>query len=78
MQLLNAEGQVAAQQDEKPLGDALPTSRWKTSEIYPEPVRLEVGPLAPGSYTVIVKLYNLDSGEVLGEPVKLETIQAGE
>ncbi len=78
MQLLNAEGQVAAQQDEKPLGDALPTSRWKSSEIYPEPVRLETGRLAPGSYTAIVKLYNLDSGEVLGGPVTLETIRVGQ
>ncbi len=75
LQVLDAGGRVVAQHDETPLGNALPTSRWRPGDIYREPLRLPLPTnLAPGEYTVIVKLYNLNTGEVLGEPVHLESL----
>lgn len=75
LQALDAGGKVIAQHDETPLGDALPTSRWRPGEIYPEPVRLQLPrELAPGDYAIIVKLYNLNNGQVLGAPVRLQAL----
>lgn len=78
LQLFDAQGNLIAQHDETPLGDALPTSRWRSGEIYPEPVRVFVpASIMPGEYTVIVKLYALNSGEVLGVPVRIATLTVG-
>jgi mannosyltransferase len=75
LQILDAQGSVIAQHDETPLGNALPTSRWRPGEIYREPVRLQLPQdVAPGEYAVIVKLYNLNTGEVFGDPIRLESL----
>lgn len=82
LQLLNAQGENAAQTDEIPLGELLPMTRWQVAPengagmLYREPLRLKVPPaLAPGTYRAIVKLYNPRSGEVLGEPVELGSLE---
>ncbi|MGB8647758.1 MAG: glycosyltransferase family 39 protein [Anaerolineae bacterium] len=78
VQVLDAGNQVVAQHDETPLGDALPTTRWKAGEIYPEPVRLPLpAGLPAGQYTVIAKLYRLENLEVLGAPVQLGQFAVG-
>jgi hypothetical protein len=79
LQVLDASGHVVAQPpDETPLGDALPTSRWRVGEIYREPVRVSLpAHLAPGAYTIIVKLYNPNSLEVLGAPIQLARFEVG-
>ena len=78
LQVLGSNGKLVAQHDETPLGDALPTSRWRPGEIYREPVRVLLPKdVAPGDYTVIVKLYNLSTGEVLGDPISLGTLAVG-
>lgn len=79
LQLLDPNGQVIAQHDETPLGDALPTSRWRPGEIYPEPVRLQLPrDVAPGDYAMIVKLYTLNTGQVLGDPVRLQGLNVAQ
>lgn len=76
LQILDPNGGVIAQHDETPLGNALPTSRWRPGEIYREPVRVQIPQdVPPGEYGIIVKLYNLSSGEVLGEPVHLGSVR---
>jgi hypothetical protein len=75
LQFLDASGKLIAQHDETPLGDALPTSRWRTDEIYREPVRVLIPPeAAAGTYRVIVKLYNPRDGQVLGDAIELTTL----
>lgn len=72
LQIIDAGGRVVAQHDETPLGNVLPTSRWRPGQIYPEPVRLELPRDVPsGDYAMIAKLYNLNTGQVLGDPVSL-------
>ncbi len=80
IQLLDSSGRLVGQpHDETPLGNALPTSRWRKEQVYPEPVRLAIPIALPaGRYTVIVKLYNLNSGEVLGEPIPVAALQVDE
>ena len=51
-------------------------TRWRTGQIYREPVRLQLPKsIAPGNYDVIVKMYRLSDGEVLGAPVPLVRVQ---
>ncbi len=72
VQVLDSLGGVVAQQDETPLGEALPMTRWRVGQIYREPVRISLSKtLTAGDYTVIAKLYNLRDGAVLGQPVTL-------
>ena len=76
VQILDSSGGVVAQQDETPLGEALPMTRWRVGQIYREPVRITLSKiLTAGDYTVIAKLYTLRDNAVLGQPVKLGVLK---
>jgi len=76
VQVLDSSGGVVAQQDETPLGDALPMTRWHVGQIYREPVRITLPKtLTAGDYKVIAKLYNLRDTAVLGQPVTLGVLK---
>ncbi len=76
LQLLTAQGENVAQYDEIPLSELLPMTRWETSALYREPLRLKIpATLAPGAYRAIVKMYNPRSGEVLGNAIDLGGVQ---
>jgi hypothetical protein len=63
VQLLNASGVLRAQRDQQPGDRAFPTTGWVTGEMLTDAYRITLPPDLPaGTYTVIVKLYETDSG----------------
>lgn len=62
--LLDAEGQLVANDDGQPLGALFPTSVWEPGEIVSD-IRALPADLPPGDYRVEVGLYRLDTGERL-------------
>lgn len=60
---VDEQGQLVAQADGPPAGGAYPTSLWSTGEIIPDARSLPE--LPPGRISVVVGLYNPDSGERL-------------
>lgn len=82
LQVLNEKGENVAQEDEMPLSELLPMTRWQVvpqdngNILYREPLRVKIPvTLAPGTYRTIVKLYEPRSGEVLGDIIELGNIQ---
>ena len=64
--LLDAGGNLRAQQDIAPLQGRYPTSWWDANEIIIDPHPLPLPPdLAPGRYTLRLGLYQPDSGRRL-------------
>jgi hypothetical protein len=58
-QLLDAEGQVAAQQDNLPVAGLAPTNTWLPGVVIRDPYRLAIpAELPPGVYRLIVGLYD--------------------
>jgi hypothetical protein len=58
-QLLDAGGQIVAQQDNEPAGGQAPTDGWSPGAVVRDPYRLPLSAeLPPGSYRLIVGLYN--------------------
>jgi hypothetical protein len=64
--IMDSEGKIVGQWDSMPQGGKLPTTVWVTGEvvedIYEVPVALE---LSPGSYTLVVGMYDGGTGERL-------------
>jgi hypothetical protein len=64
--LLDAEGNIQAQQDTPPQQGRYPTSWWDAGEVVIDPYALSLPPdLAPGSYTLRVGLYEPETGRRL-------------
>ncbi|MBL8163290.1 MAG: hypothetical protein JNJ61_14985, partial [Anaerolineae bacterium] len=62
VQLLNAQGTLAAQRDAEPGGNSLPTTAWTPGETVVDNHGLALPTdLAPGRYTLIVGLYDIDN-----------------
>ncbi len=60
--VLNAQGQLVAQNDAMPQANSYPTSQWLPTEVVPDAVTLDLSTLAAGEYRVLVGWY-----ENLGE-----------
>lgn len=66
IQLLGPDGQVAAQQDSRPLGGSAPTATWTPGETITDPYTLPLpADLPPGAYRLIAGMYRLETGERL-------------
>ncbi len=66
LQLVDEQGNKAAQVDRLPCGGACPTTAWQTGELVGERYELAVEPGArPGRYGLIAGLYDLATGERL-------------
>jgi 4-amino-4-deoxy-L-arabinose transferase-like glycosyltransferase len=62
VQLLNPDGSLAAQHDAEPGGNRALTTTWPPGETIPDLHGLIIPPdLLPGSYSLIVGLYNVDN-----------------
>ena len=65
-QLLDASGQVIAQQDAQPMQGGAPTSTWTPGEIIRDEYTLQLpAKLPPGPYRLIAGMYLLETGERL-------------
>jgi hypothetical protein len=64
--LLDADGQIQAQQDNQPQGGEFPTTEWLPGDIIPDGYTLALPSDAPpGEYTLEVGMYCLETGERL-------------
>ncbi|MCB8976444.1 MAG: glycosyltransferase family 39 protein [Ardenticatenaceae bacterium] len=78
--LLNAQGELVAQQDNWPVNGRWPPTCWQTSDLITDPYQLSLAGLAPGTYTLTVGWYDardntrltLPSGE---DALRLATIE---
>jgi hypothetical protein len=62
--LLNANGDIIAQQDNMPQANQWPTTCWQPGEIIPDPYTIPLPPNLPaGTYRLVVGLYRLETGE---------------
>ena len=84
--LLDAEGQLAANDDGQPLEGLYPTSVWEPGEVVVDG-RTLTADLPPGEYQLVVGLYRLETGERLsataaggpvGDSVSLGTLIVSE
>jgi len=61
--LRNEAGETVAQQDQPPLNGVYPTSLWDPGEIIADEIRLTLpAALPPGEYSLVVGLYDLNTG----------------
>jgi hypothetical protein len=66
VQLLGQDGRIYAQQDQEPLAGDRPTTGWLEGEFITDTYQLAVDPEAkPGTYQLIVGMYDSQSGERL-------------
>ncbi len=64
--LLGPDGQIQAQQDNRPQGGTFPTVEWLPGDLIVDEYRLAVRPEAPpGRYTLEIGMYRLETGERL-------------
>ncbi len=64
--VVGEDGQFAAQQDNMPQQNGLPTTCWLDGEVVADSYELLIDPeTAVGEYTLLVGVYSLDSGERL-------------
>ena len=67
--LRNEAGETVAQQDQPPLGGVYPTSLWDPGEIIADEITLTLPPeLPPGEYSLVVGLYDFNTGLRLAAP----------
>ncbi len=67
--LRNAAGETVAQKDQPPLNGAYPTSLWEGGEVIADEVDLPLPPdLSPGNYSLVVGLYDFNTGQRLAVP----------
>jgi 4-amino-4-deoxy-L-arabinose transferase-like glycosyltransferase len=86
--VLDSAGKVVAQRDSLMRQDEYPSSRWQPGEIVVDRADLPLPPLPPGSYTILIGVYRMDTGERLtlaqpepgsdGSTLALTTIQVRE
>ncbi len=65
LQLLNSEGHLVAQEDNRPARGQRPTTGWIAGEIISDLHHLDVPLVAPGNYTLIASMYDAASGRRL-------------
>jgi mannosyltransferase len=86
VQLLDAGGVLAAQRDQPPGDGAYSTTGWLEGEVLADAYRVDLPPgLPPGTYTVIVKLYDamsfaplsvsLPDGSAAGEYLRIAEVE---
>lgn len=64
--LLSAEGELVAQQDNKPLFGVRPTFTWRVGELLEDPYRIQTeSDLKPGLYSLAVGMYDSSTIERL-------------
>jgi hypothetical protein len=68
-------GTIVAQRDVMPDNGRLPTTCWQPEEIITDAHHLPLAGLQAGNYYLRMGLYNQATGERLGEPVILTTLQ---
>lgn len=56
--LLNAQGELVAQQDNWPVNGRWPPTCWQNGDLIPDSYQLSLAGLAPGSYTLTVGWYD--------------------
>lgn len=62
--VLDEQGALVAQHDDFPANNSRPTTSWQPAMLVFDPHQLELPELAPGRYTVGVKLYTWQDGQV--------------
>jgi hypothetical protein len=66
LRLLDAEGSIVGQRDDRPYRGAFPTNAWPVGVLLSESVDLPlVDALPPGEYSVVIGLYAIDTLELL-------------
>ena len=66
LQLLDTQGKLVAQHDAMPVNNTLPTSSWRPGEMVTDEIDLPLpAELKPGSYQLIVVLYDHQTGQRL-------------
>ncbi len=64
--VLDAEGQLVAQQDSQPGGGSRPTTAWAVGEVIQDPIGILIPAGTPsGEYQIVVGMYHPDTGERL-------------
>jgi len=64
--VLDADGQLVAQQDSQPGGGSRPTIMWAVGEVIPDPVGILIPAGTPsGEYQIVVGMYHPDTGKRL-------------
>ncbi len=77
LHLLDAEGNLVAQNDAEPRGDLSPTFIWSVGEVVTDRHGVYLPPdLPPGRYRLMVGMYHVDTGERL--PLSLNGAPAGD
>ncbi len=77
LQLIDPDGEIAAQWDGQPVNGLLPTSLWRSDDVLRDEYVLSLPQdLAPGEYRLLAGLYDLESLERL--PVSWEGMQIGD
>ncbi len=73
--LLGPEGSLRGQKDSLPTGGAYPTTEWQSGEIIVDRYVITVAPDAPpDSYTLVVGMYDANSGQRLSAPDQADQV----
>ncbi len=72
--LLDADGQIARQQDVMPQNGKLPTTCWQAADVIADQHTLPLAGMPAGSYQIRIGLYYQPDNEPLGQPVILQTV----
>ncbi len=79
VQLLDARDQVIAQQDSEPAGGSRPTNTWQPGDTILDNHGVMIPPgTPPGSYRLIVAVYDGESGQRLSTSTGADAISVGE
>jgi hypothetical protein len=62
--VLNAQGQLVAQHDAFPADNMRPTTGWQPGTMVYDPHQLDLPELPAGQYTVGIKVYTWQDGQV--------------
>ncbi len=63
--VVDAQGRIVAQADGPPAGGRYPTDLWESGDVILDPHEVDLGPLPPGRYRILVGLYSLADGSRL-------------
>ena len=79
VQLLDPQGDIAAQVDLQPQAGAAPTITWLPGEILTDPYTVPLpADLSPGSYRLIAGLYDAAAGARLSTGAGADFVELGE
>ena len=75
LRLVDGAGRVAAQRDDYPIGTLLPPTTWNAGDAKPGYMALPLGDdVAPGTYQVVVGVYEPAGGALFGELVPIGSV----